>query len=500
MTFFVDSNFFLQCKKYNQLDWSEITNDKDITIIITRPVQIEIDKLKNDGNSRRSRRSRETTSLFRKILAENNFSFLEKTPSNDITLKFAKQYSDEELSQSNKSFDLSNNDDKILAILNNYLLEKLVSNDACAFLTNDTNPVLTAKLNDLPIIQIPDTWTLEPENDEKDKEIFKLRQQVLEYQKKEPIIEIEFGVSEYIMATELANEFNVQIKIYNKINQTDIEELVDSLKKKHPKQTNFDTNENGFYRSINRMIYPMHTYYPPSDEEINNYNTAYQKWEEETYELFSNYADKRYKYAKIFPFHITLKNNGNISAEDLLLDFEILTGGQLIFPDFDDEVLTKRWTYPTPPKPPQGKWRNSIFSSIDRLAAFQALPHELAIPPITLRDMIISKNRDKNAFYWKDGKLEGNTSSWRFECEEFRHKLDNENFYYYLVFDDNSDKIVFQVVVSASNMSSPIKTKYILHKKYTVVETKDDIRYLLEHGVTEEVMEKIEGKNGKNKV
>ena len=51
MTYFVDTNFFLQCKNYSEINWSEITSDKEIIIIITRPVQIEIDRLKNDGNS-----------------------------------------------------------------------------------------------------------------------------------------------------------------------------------------------------------------------------------------------------------------------------------------------------------------------------------------------------------------------------------------------------------------------------------------------------------------
>jgi len=184
MTFFVDTNFFLQCKKYSELKWSEITSDRDITILITRPVQIEIDRLKNDGNTRRSKRARETTSLFRKILDEDNMSFLVEIPNNTITLKFAKQYSDESLLQSNPSFDMSNNDDKILAILHNYILDGLINVDSCSFLSNDTNPILTAKLNNLPTIQIPDSWLLDPENDDRDKEILKLKQQVLEYQKK----------------------------------------------------------------------------------------------------------------------------------------------------------------------------------------------------------------------------------------------------------------------------------------------------------------------------
>lgn len=41
--FIVDSNFFLKCKKYDQLNWSNITMDKDIIILITRPVQMGMD-------------------------------------------------------------------------------------------------------------------------------------------------------------------------------------------------------------------------------------------------------------------------------------------------------------------------------------------------------------------------------------------------------------------------------------------------------------------------
>jgi hypothetical protein len=116
---------------------------------------------------------------------------------------------------------------------------------------------------------------------------------------------------------------------------------------------------------------------------------------------------------------------------------------------------------------------------------------------VTLLDRISSLNKDKNTFYWKDGRPKENIVSWRFKCEEFRHKLDSEDFIFYLVFDEDIEKMVFQVIVSASNMSSPIKTIYTLNKKYAFIETQDDILYLLKYGVTEDVMKKIEGVNEK---
>jgi hypothetical protein len=495
MTFFVDTNFFLQYKKYDQLKWSDITSDKEIIIIITRPVQIEIDNFKNDGNSRRSKRARETTTLFRKILNEQSLSIFEKTPENSITLRFGEQYSNDILLKNNPSLDLANPDDKILAILNNYLLDKLIDVNSCAFLSNDTNPLLTAKLNKLPSIQIPDSWLLEPENDDRDKENQKLKQQILEYQKKEPIIDVEINQNDYITLTKVNNEYNVGINVYNQIEQSDIEILVDSFVKKHPLQTSFVNNEDALTRSINRITLSMQTFYPPNDEEINKYNIKYQDWKKGLYELISGYADKRNKYSHIIPFEITLKNNGNIPAKDLLLDFDILTGGQLISPDFDDKVLVNRWAYPTPPKPPKGKWKNrSSFATDQHAKAIgQLLKPDFNLYSITRPEIDIHNSRDKNSFYWKNGRPKENTVSWRFECEEFRHKFDDEQFSYYLVFDDNSDKIVFQVRVSASNMSLPLIKKFIFNKRCSTIESKNDILYLLECGVTEEVISKIEG-------
>jgi hypothetical protein len=350
-------------------------------------------------------------------------------------------------------------------------------------------------LNNLPVIQIPDTWLLDPENNEKDKEIILLKQQVMEYQKKEPIIEIEFGTKGDMVSSETPNEFIVEIEMHNQIEQSDIEYLMDTFAKKHPKKIDFKTEENGLAGGIYKFLYPMQSYYPPDDEKIKEYNISYQNWKESIYEIISSYADKQNEYTHIFPFCMNLKNNGNISAYDLLLDFDVLAGGQLVDPDFDDQILNKRWAYPTPPMPPRGKWKNPAMSAIEMLAEVQAriMPHDYGLLKTDYPSIITSNKHDKNAFYWKNGRPKKNITSWRFECEEFRHKLDSERFSYYLIFDDDSEKIVMQIRVSASNMSSPIKKIFILHKKCNIVETKNDILLLIEYGETEEVMKKIEG-------
>lgn len=48
MIFFADTNFFLECKLPQNLNWQDITNDKEIYLYICYPVIQEIDKHKNN--------------------------------------------------------------------------------------------------------------------------------------------------------------------------------------------------------------------------------------------------------------------------------------------------------------------------------------------------------------------------------------------------------------------------------------------------------------------
>jgi hypothetical protein len=136
MTLFVDSNFFLQCKKYDQLPWQNLTDQNCITILISSPVLKEIDKLKNDGNSRRSSRSsrsREATALFRKMFKSSD-SLQRITIKNiELTLSFAKNYTLAELIQADEGLDMNNPDDQILACVRNYIINSENDYQNCFF-------------------------------------------------------------------------------------------------------------------------------------------------------------------------------------------------------------------------------------------------------------------------------------------------------------------------------------------------------------------------------
>jgi predicted ribonuclease YlaK len=68
MTLFVDTNFFLQLRDIASLPWAEISEEEDLCVLIPRTVQDEIDRLKQDGSGRRSRRARKASSFLREVI------------------------------------------------------------------------------------------------------------------------------------------------------------------------------------------------------------------------------------------------------------------------------------------------------------------------------------------------------------------------------------------------------------------------------------------------
>ena len=65
---FPDTNVFIQCRPLHQVDWSEWEEFSEIHLIVSRPVQREIDNQKTRGNDRVGNKARSTSTLFRKII------------------------------------------------------------------------------------------------------------------------------------------------------------------------------------------------------------------------------------------------------------------------------------------------------------------------------------------------------------------------------------------------------------------------------------------------
>lgn len=49
---FPDTNLFVQCRALEQLDWTIFSAFDDVRLLVTRPVQAEIDAQKGSGSGR----------------------------------------------------------------------------------------------------------------------------------------------------------------------------------------------------------------------------------------------------------------------------------------------------------------------------------------------------------------------------------------------------------------------------------------------------------------
>jgi hypothetical protein len=180
--FFVDTNLFLQCRDLPEIPWSTISAGDTVELVVPRAVQIEIDRLKSDGNSRRAKRARLANSYFRQILLASDERLIvrDANPRVEITLAPLVGTS----TYSGWDLDPSKPDDSIIIELMAYRK----SNADAALLSHDTYPLLIAKRLSLPFVAIPDEWLLGPESDDRDKKLHGLETRIARLEKASPII------------------------------------------------------------------------------------------------------------------------------------------------------------------------------------------------------------------------------------------------------------------------------------------------------------------------
>jgi len=74
---FPDTNLFIQCRSINELDWADFSTFAEVHLIVSRPVQKEIDNQKSRGNGRIQKRARKVASLFREMLLfDSNYKII----------------------------------------------------------------------------------------------------------------------------------------------------------------------------------------------------------------------------------------------------------------------------------------------------------------------------------------------------------------------------------------------------------------------------------------
>ena len=147
---FPDTQLFFQCRSLEQLDWARWKSFDEVHVIVSRPVQVEVDEHKNKGSNRRSDRARKATRLFRDIITSvDKFKTIRaKGPVVKLFVQLQIEPS-VELSQLN----YSRPDHQLIGIA--HAFAKQHADADTRVLTDDGGVVATADMVAFPFVEIP---------------------------------------------------------------------------------------------------------------------------------------------------------------------------------------------------------------------------------------------------------------------------------------------------------------------------------------------------------
>lgn len=429
-----DTNFFFECRKANDLAWSEIAPDIDeIDLIVAPTVITEIERHKQKGNSRTAKRAREASALLRKALQSTDQKTVVRSASPKVHLAlppvFAVQF--EKFPQ----LDRNRADHCIVA----ELARMRETWTDLELLTDDTLSALAARSIGLSLVMIPESWKLQPERDERDTEIEALQKEVRFLKTSTPDLDLAIvdGVGNSL------SELTI-VKTEYYLSEADEEAAINAVKARHPMKADFTLD-----------LYEMAAgHRPPTEREISAYHANYINWVEATRERLRRLPALYSSIREELLFSIRLENTGYVNAERVrlqIIGFDGITIANELR-NRDLEARTKALALPPAVQPPKGK------SIDDMMLAAYGAPNRFADMD-HLRPMVnIPAPEDPYTFYFVDVPPRGGAQRVDLRCALFPHQGQpyTLKFRGFLAQDSGKSPRI-TVRVEASNLKKPVE-------------------------------------------
>ena len=448
MIYFADTNFFLECKSFQNLDWKEITDDDNIELYICHPVVDEIDKHKS--NPQKKRKTINIQKLLNDLLQDNKQKEFYLSNNTYLTIRFADIYQTTEL-KTVEGLDLSIKDDEIIA---NVVLFNKKSKDKATLLTHDYGMRLKAE-RFIDVLFVPETWLLF-EKDDVEKENERLKAELSQLQKKEPVPECRI----FINNIELSNNLKecISFALYDTISDEQIEYYMQRMEAHCPKVLEYDVPI--FEKQIQRFA--GYRYVGPSQSKIDEYNKKYAEWLKHQRYVLETFSKKHNELLLIYPIRVELENTGSVPAESFEIEIFSNTGNFF----WTDNLKTYKEKHVThfhvAPEAPKGEFKNATLMNL--------LPADFdntLISPTILRNYYQERyyheqsheeSRDKFRFYtfYENKKL-------KIQCDEMQHQKGRYILECYFLIDEDKIKnrrIDFSYQIYAKNIA---KTKTLTH-------------------------------------
>lgn len=447
---FPDTNLFVQCRRLDELEWILWKEYNEVRLVVTRPVQREIDNQKSKGKGRVNKRARSAASLFKAtITSEDGFTLVrEQDPR--VTLMVKPEFLPD-LSLADR-LDYSEVDDQLVGTVSTFI--KANSSSVATLLTHDSGPMASAKMVGVPFSPIPDDWLLQPESTGNEKMIRNLEGQIARLKAIEPRITVLCPGAD----GKAADQLEFCIKQYQPLSDDEIAALINDVRVAFPVETDFGSLEPAEreYPRTGAFRLPglKQVYEPAAQDDITTYcEKFYPLWLEKCEERLRTLHEALQTFEDAPTFFFVARNEGTRPARDVLVSIEALGRFQILPPgreldhegDEDDadaaSVVSPAsiTALPSPPKPPKGRWLDSInettvqFSKLWRslapsIAGIDLLrleSHRPFRPPLA---GLHPANPDPNVFYYKPSRPTRAAASFSLECAQWRHGVDAEVF------------------------------------------------------------------------
>lgn len=403
LVIFPDTNVFLQCRPLEQVDWSALGQWDEVQVVITRPVQAEIDAFKGKGNSRQASRARAASTLIRElVLSETGSVILRECPLVILSLR-----SDLRADPSAEALlDYSEYDDKLVGTA----LAFQKGNQAAEvwLLTNDTGPMASAKAVGLAFRPVPESWLLPVEPDEADKREQSLRSELARYKSQEPSFEIKVADGAARVESSLA--------FYRDFTEQELVALLEKLRDAYPLGTEFGPT--GTMERLATLtaahkafrIDPKEVFKPATEDDIERYREAYWAWHGKCQSVLEGLPAALNRLARYPSLVVSIANLGSRPAENVLVALEGAGAIQLRAPkvaDSDGGTSTSegRPKLYAPPVVPKGRWEpaagRDLLKSIDEITKVMKSVG-IAPPLLPLKNGPLQVDPDR--LYFKDGR------------------------------------------------------------------------------------------------
>ena len=422
---FVDTNLLVQCCSLRNLDWSDWNEFDEVRLIVSKPVQREIDHLKNRENGRVRKRARAANSMFRKMLKGGDEVVRDSDPCVKLFVEPQHQYS----KKLEDRLNYQERDDQLIGTA--YEFAQCHPGADVHLLTHDTTPLYTARSLGLTADMIPNKWLLPPEKTESEKELTALKDENARLKKAEP----SFAIRCLDSADTEIDCYEISFPLFKPLTAAETDALMQRLKERFPLKTDFrpreSTERNTSIADILMSKLTERFFIPVTDKAIAKYQEeAYPQWLADCGEVLSKYHRTLQEQEPMPRFRFLAENRGTRPATAALITIEARGRFQIQPPAPDDESKSLQEKpaalLHSPPSAPRGRWQTTNLDVIADLARLLVLDN-----PLSPRNHLLSRppqSRDPNAFYYKPDRPLTPQDTFCLECDQWRHEDGEEDF------------------------------------------------------------------------